>query len=391
MIKKTKIAVYSGEVPSTTFIERLINGLCDEGYSVLLFGNLKKKTHYKSSRASVITYSDNRLQKLYHLIKYSVLLGLFRKREKKHLDAIICEKNANTILSKLRYYPVLWHKPDVFHLQWARSIGDWIWVRDFGMKLIVSLRGVHINYTPITQPEIGLLYQRVFHKVDGFHAVSQAIAKEAMKYGADAEKIKVVYSGLDKIDLPNKKTEEPTVFTILSVGRAHWVKGYTYALEACKILKDSGFVFKYQIIGGKDSEELCYLVETFNLQKEVALLGNTSFVEVQEKMQYANVLLLPSVEEGIANVILEAMQLGTLVISTDCGGMDEVIVNGQNGFLIPIRDSQNMAESLLKIFQFSLEEKQRMIERAKTTIDDQHSKERMISDIIALYENVLER
>ncbi|MDR6966996.1 colanic acid/amylovoran biosynthesis glycosyltransferase [Flavobacterium arsenatis] len=388
MSKKIKIAVYSGEVPSTTFIERLINGLSDEGYTILLFGYLKKRTRYSSSSISVTTYSDNRIQKLFHLIKYSLLLGLFKREEKKQLDVIIAAKSKNKTLSKIKYYPVLWHKPEVFHLQWARSIEDWIWVQNFGIKLVVSLRGAHINYTPITHPEIALLYQKTFPKVDGFHAVSKAIGKEAEKYGASSAKIQVVYSGLNKIIVPGKSNEDKT-FTIISVGRTHWKKGYNYALETCKILKDSGFKFNYQIVGANDSEELTYLVNTLNLQEEVLLSGKMPFFKVQESMRNADVLLLPSLEEGIANVVLEAMQLGTLVISTDCGGMDEVIENGQNGFIVPTRNPQQMSDSILKIAQLPHEEKQSMMEQAKITIEQQHTTEKMISDMISLYQKVI--
>lgn len=388
MIKKIKIAIYSGEVPSTTFIERLINGIADEGHDVLLFGTLKKKTHYSNSRVSVITYSQNRIQKLYHLIKYTLLLRLFRNEEKKRLDIVIQQKSKNTRLTKIKYYPVLWHRPNVFHLQWAKSIGDWNWVQDFGIKLVISLRGAHINYTPITDTEIASLYQNTFPKVDGFHAVSKAIGIEAEKYGACKDKIQVVYSGLNKVQVSEKRNES-RAFKIISVGRTHWKKGYNYALEACKILKESGFEFEYQIVGGKDSEELQYLVGSYNLQEEVVLLGNKPFIEVQKMMQNATVLLLPSVEEGIANVVLEAMQLGTIVVSTDCGGMDEVIEDGNNGFIIPIRYPQKMAESILKIAQISIQEKQIIIKKAQATIEAQHRKEKMISDMIALYKNVL--
>ncbi|RZL47959.1 MAG: glycosyltransferase [Pedobacter sp.] len=387
MSKKIKIAVYSGEVPSTTFIERLINGLSEEGYSVLLFGYLKKRISYTNSKISVITYSDNRIQKLYHLIKYSLLLGLFKKEEKKRLDAIIKEKSKNKKLAKIKYYPVLWHKPDLFHLQWARSIEDWIWVQDFGIKFVVSLRGAHINYTPITHPEIALLYQKTFPKVDGFHAVSKAIGREAEKYGASSAKIQVVYSGLTKIEISEEKKESKT-FTIISVGRTHWKKGYTYALEACKILKDSGFKFEYYVIGAKDSEELGYLVNSLHLEKEVFLCGKVSFLKVQDLMKNADVLLLPSLEEGIANVVLEAMQLGTLVVSTDCGGMEEVIENGKNGFIVPVRNPQKMAEGILRIAQLPPIEKKRMIEQAQMTIEEQHTNEKMISDMISMYQKV---
>ena len=97
--------------------------------------------------------------------------------------------------------------------------------------------------------------------------------------------------------------------------------------NCCKILKGNGFQFEYQIIGAKGTEELEFLIKSNNLQNEVFLTVKKPFGEVQQLIKNADLLLLPSFEEGIANVVLEAMQLGTIVLSTNCGGMEEVIEN----------------------------------------------------------------
>src|SRR5690606_4074109 len=296
----------------------------------------------------------------------------------------------NTNAAKLKYYPVLWHQPDVFHIQWAKSIGDWMWLQQFGTKIIVSLRGVHINYSPITIPVVAAMYQLNFPKVDAFHAVSKAIAIEAQKYNASADRVHVIYSGLPTLEVKPSKTESD-VFKILSVGRSHWKKGYKYAIDACHILKNSGINFQYTIIGGKDSEELQFQIADLDLENNVKLLGKLPFTEVQKYMQDADVLLLSSVEEGIANVVLEAMQLGTLVLSTDCGGMNEVITHGVNGFLVPVRNPEKIATALQHITNLGLEEKEAIKKEAENTIKNQHSSTKMIDDMVALYQKVLDR
>lgn len=388
MIKKIKIAVYSGEIPSTTFIERLIIGLSKKDCQVYLFGYLKSTKKY-SNHIHVFGYNDNRIFKFYLLLKYSVLLFLFRRKDKQRLDAIIKRNYKNKAITKIKYYPVLWHKPDIFHLQWAKSIADWIWVQEFGIKFVVSLRGAHINYTPLTNLKMANIYNDNFPKVDGFHAVSYAIAKEAEKYGAQSTKTKVVYSGLtDLVDVTAKERNN-RIFKIISVGRNHWKKGYHYAIDCCKILKEKGFQFEYQIIGAKGSEELEFLIQSNHLQKEVFLTGKKSFSEVQQLLKNADLLLLPSVEEGIANVVLEAMQLGTLVLSTNCGGMEEVIKNGKNGFIVPIRDSEKMANSIIEISNLNQDEKNTIIEKAKEIIEKQHSEEMMIADMLYLYNEII--
>ncbi len=386
---KPKIAIYSGAVPSTTFIERLIQGLSEEDYPIYLFGYQNQKVNYTNKNIFIKAYSDNRFHKLFILLKYTLLLFLFKSSEKKILDDYIYKNSKNNTLSKLKYYPVLWHKPDIFHIQWSKSVKDWIWVQQFEIKLVVSLRGTHITISPIADSNLKKNYQTHFPKINGFHAVSKAIAIEAQKYGASPDKIKVVYSGLPKSNFVTTSKSKNQTFKILSVGRNHWVKSYHYALDGMKILSNHGINFEYTIIGAKDAEELEFQKVDLGLEGSVIFKSKVGFSEVQQMMSDADLVLLPSVEEGIANVILEAMQLGTMVLTTDCGGMNEVIENEKNGFIVPIRNPQKMAEAIMKIISLSENEKQEIIKKAQLTIQQNHTEAKMVSDMLSLYETVL--
>jgi glycosyltransferase involved in cell wall biosynthesis len=383
-----KIAIYSGVIPSTVFIERLITGIANSGNKVLLFGlSVKKYKHQKN--VSVYSYS-NRIQKLFVILKYSILLWLFNRKEKQKLDKIIRKKHKNRMLNKVKYYPVLYHKPDVFHLQWAKSLKDWMWVQEFGMKLIVSLRGTHVTISPLTNPDLGNFYKRQFPKVDGFHAVSKSIEKTAVTFGANPARTNVIYSGLDldKFIFNDKKIRGKRL-KIISVGRSHWVKGYTYALDACSVLNDANFDFDYTIVGINQDEELMVQCSQLGLGDRVHFLPSQSFEKVQSLIQEADVLLLASIEEGIANVVLEAMALGTLVVLTDCGGLDEVIINGENGFLIPARNSTSIAEVLQRVATLSVNEYQQMTLSARKMIENQHSEMGMVDKMDPFYETIL--
>src|SRR5690606_13105958 len=133
---------------------------------------------------------------LWHLCRFYALLWLFKPQDKKRLDAYLREQKKANWNNKLKFYPVLWHQPDVFHMQWAKGLEDWMWVQEFGMKLVLSLRGAHINYSPIADLKLANMYRKNFPKVDSFHAVSQAIAQEATKYGAHLNAIRVIKSGI---------------------------------------------------------------------------------------------------------------------------------------------------------------------------------------------------
>ena len=382
-----KIAIYSGELPSTTFIERLIDGLARDGFSIYLFGFQSKKVSYPKN-VFVVSYS-NRAKKFFLVIKYTFLLLFFKASEKRQLDKIISSQQGNKWLLMLKYYPVLYYKPEVFHLQWAKSLADWIWVQDFGIKIVLSLRGTHITISPIADFALASKFEHHFPKIAGFHAVSHSIKRQAILYGAQPSKISVVYSGLDTGKLPFlMRTNESKTLKIVSIGRSHWVKGYTYALEAFSLLKEDLFDFQYTIIGIDKEEELLFQRAQLGLESEILFKKSVSFQNVIEAIQQSDVLLLPSVQEGIANVVLEAMALGTIVLSTNCGGMSEVIVEGETGFLVPIRNPKSIAEKIKTIAALSIDEKQIIRLNARKLIEEQHSEKQMIYGMKELYNTI---
>lgn len=387
------IAIYSGNIPSTTFIERLIEGIAERDVIIYLFGIKSESKSYSKNNIIVSTYSG-KINKLFRLIWFSLLLFLFRNSEKKQLDKWISSRKGNSRMHKVKCYPVLWHKPDLFHLQWAKSIEDWIWVQDFGIKLVVSLRGNQINIEPLIDNTLASLYRTYFPKVDGFHAVSKVIGKQAEKYGAQSGKIKVIYSGMPKIKNSIKIERnylQSETLQILSVGRSHWVKGYKFALDACAKLKENRINFHYTIIGARNVEELEYHKNNLGLTEFVTFSEKVIYEKVIETMQNAHIVLLPSIEEGIANVVLEAMQLGKLVITTNCGGMEEVVNDGVNGFIVPIRNPGAIAKKIIEISTLSQIQVNEIAAKAREKIDAIHSEEKMVEDMKRLYDFVLEK
>jgi len=387
-MKNKRIAIYTGELPPPTFIDRLIVGLADAGHTILLFGSIQKKISYQHQNIQVIGYSG-RWSKFLQLIKYSVLLFFLKNSKKKRLDNLLKVQNRSTYFDKMKYYPILYYQPDIFHLQWAKGIADWVWVKEFDMKLFVSLRGAHINYTPVSEPKYAEIYKKYFPLVDGFHAVSNAIAEEALKYNVSKEKTRVVYSGLNlnKIEFRISRRQENEI-QIISVGRSHWKKGYNYALDAMRILKEENIKFKYTIVGIDLNEELYFQKTQLGLEDDILFIEKLSFEEVVDKIRKSAILLLPSVEEGIANVVLEAMALGTLVISTNCGGMAEVIEDNSNGYLVPTRDSEAIAKAVKAALKLNDAQRETMIVKAREYIEENHSEQKMINEMQNLYDKL---
>lgn len=392
-----KIAIYAGAIPSTTFIEHLIKGVAASGEEVYLFGKLRKRVRYDHAHIHIYPTPDAKLRVVWFVLWNQLRLWLQSRQQFHQLTHHIRSVESSSSSQRWRlwskYLPVVLHLPDIFHIQWAKATAEWLFLKDlFGVKLVLSLRGTHINYSPIADLELAASYRRSFPRLDGFHAVSKAIAREAVAYSADPDKVNVVYSGIDfeniePFEKKNYKVSQP--LQLLSVGRWHWVKGYHYALDALRILLDRGHELHYTIIAGTPSEEILYQLHELGLQPHVTIIGQLPQHEVFQYMQQADLLLLPSVEEGIANVVLEAMAIGLPVLSSDCGGMEEVIQHKVNGFLFANRNTDELVENILQFLRLDPAERAAMAAKARATVHQQHRLQQMVTDMLQLYQSVI--
>lgn len=150
-----------------------------------------------------------------------------------------------------------------------------------------------------------------------------------------------------KWELRNKLniTEEKV---ILSVGRFVYSKGFDVLLEACtKIPKEYGVY----IVGGKPTKEYDEFVRKFNLNN-VHFIGFKSKEELKEYYMSSDLFVLPTRKDVWGLVINEAMCYGLPVITTDkCVAGLELVKDYENGFIIPVNDSKNLAEKIRKVMK----------------------------------------
>ena len=396
MEKKINVAIYSGIIPAPNFIENLIKLIVDEKINIYLFGN-GNSINYKNSNIKTFFTPQGKLNIICFV--FFQLFRLFIYYPKKLYKLVqnhkIFSKSGSILISLSKILPVLNHTPDIFHIQWAKSLPFWFFLKEiYGVKIVLSLRGSHINYSPYANDSLTRNYNILFPKVDRMHAVSRKISFKAEKLGANRSKTDIIYSALD-LDLLKaykKNNYEPhRPFRFLSVGRFHWVKGYQYSISAFAKLKKIDKNIHYSIVSNNGiSEEILYQIDELSLNNNIEIVYPHSQENVYKIMRGSDCLILPSVQEGISNVVLESMAIGLPIISSDCGGMKEIINYGRNGFYFPARDSIALEKLLLKVMNLGIEERGRIIKHGGEYINQNFNPKLIKNQFHNFYKKTME-
>lgn len=199
-------------------------------------------------------------------------------------------------------------------------------------------------------------------RVDLYVAISGAIAKILENYGVPKERIALVRSAVPDIvyqDLnrENEKRQLAQAFGIspdvVFIGNASALssqKGYPTLLAAAKILKDQGKSFHVFIAGdGELRPSLESLRISLGLEHDVTFLGFIK--EVPKFLCAMDILAMPSVNEGLGTLLLDASLARCAIAATRVGGIPEVVTHRITGLLSSVDDSPGLAAHLAQLIQ----------------------------------------
>ncbi|MDM8536336.1 glycosyltransferase [Desulfobacterales bacterium HSG17] len=174
--------------------------------------------------------------------------------------------------------------------------------------------------------------------------------------GADVKKSVVIYNGINlnyfKPQVDNSIRQEIGLstddFVIGSIGNIREAKGYEDLLRCAAVLKDAGFRCKFLIAGqgaGPIFDQLLKLRKSLQLCDIVEFLGFRD--DTVALLNAFDIFLLPSISEGFSIATIEAMACGVTTIVTKSGGPEEIVVDGENGIMVPPNDFKKMAQELM--------------------------------------------
>jgi glycosyltransferase involved in cell wall biosynthesis len=172
------------------------------------------------------------------------------------------------------------------------------------------------------------------------------------RFSHSADRIQRIYNGLDLAEFKRADfSSNPPL--IITVGRLIPKKGFADLIRVCALLAERGKLFGCEIIGeGSLENELRRQIDELGLQNNVLLAGAQPQTQLRRRLAAANVFVLPSVidtdggMDNLPTVIMEAMTTGLPVVSTNIGGIPEMVIENETGFLVQPGDVAGMADAI---------------------------------------------
>jgi len=186
-----------------------------------------------------------------------------------------------------------------------------------------------------------------YEQSDAITVPSEFARRTFIEMGVPADKIKKVPYGADMSRFAKVADPASDSFDVLFAGNASFRKGIPYLLEAFEKFKHPK---KTLTIVGSVAPEIDRYLQGKALD-HVEFAGNQPQARLKELMSRSHVLVLPSIEEGLAMVQGEAMACGCPVIASENTGAEDLFDDGQEGFIVPIRDPEAITDRLERLAQ----------------------------------------
>jgi len=246
------------------------------------------------------------------------------------------------------------------------------------------------NLTPNLPSKYIIDKEKMEYQLADHIMVPTEFARQTFLTRGFAEKkiIKIPY-GVDLKEFQKKKSnkEKGLIFRIIYTGTLSIRKGVLYLLKSFEELnlKNSQLL----MIGNIDSE-IKSKINKYRSNKKIIFKKSISQSKLSEQYSSSNVFITCSIEEGLSMVQLQAMSCGLPIICTPNSGGDEIIDNGNDGFILPIRDIEELKKKILYLYNnqsICFE----MGMRAQKKIKDSFSWETYGKNVISTYQKLLKK
>ncbi|ATZ61206.2 MAG: GDP-mannose-dependent alpha-(1-6)-phosphatidylinositol monomannoside mannosyltransferase [candidate division WS2 bacterium] len=227
-------------------------------------------------------------------------------------------------------------------------------------------------------------------------APSASIKEYLLDYGVNEEKVHWIPSGVDletfspnpssmlreKLGLGDEKI-------ILSIARLHLLKGLHYLIQAYGTVARNFPNTRLVILGkGPQEKELRDMAKQLNIEKKVSFLTeHVPHEKISQLYNSADIFAFPSVVEPFGMANLEAMACGKPTVSSDTGGMRDMVLHGKTGFLFKVGDVKGIEDALMAMLSDEKKTEEMGLESRKRALE--YDWRKIARQILEKYEEAL--
>jgi glycosyltransferase involved in cell wall biosynthesis len=216
---------------------------------------------------------------------------------------------------------------------------------------------------------------------------------EILKIGLDLTSINSICH--DNLKLRQELSVKKENINLAYLGAIAPYKGLDYLIDAVSIVKNRVRNIMLYIVGDHCVEEYAYFKNVLKEKlKDNSLIKNVQFTgwrpDALDILSLMDIYVLPSLSEGVPRSIVEAMALGKPVVSTKVGGIPEIVLDGETGFIVPPRDPNGLADGIITLAKDD-QLRARFGDKGQKTVIANYSIERNIAGLQRVYLEVVEK
>ena len=250
-----------------------------------------------------------------------------------------------------------------------------------GKKVILHIHGgeYKIFYNECNEKQKEYI-KETFNLADKIIVLSESW-KQYFKSLVNEEKIVVISNA---IKIPNDFEKDFNRNELLFLGRIYEQKGIYDLLEAFSKLKNEFSDIRLSICGDGELDKINKFIVENNLTSNIKCYGWVSGKEKEKLLTKSSIFLLPSYNEGMPMSILEAMAYKNIVITTNVGGIPEIIKNNENGIMIAPGNKEQLYIKIKDIIK-DKNKKEEISENARRLIENKFDINKVIKKLIDIY------
>ena len=198
---------------------------------------------------------------------------------------------------------------------------------------------------PLNKPHITVREEKIYATADAITVPSTVVKRSFVQMGIVPEKVHVIPYGVRLDHFTRTEAPPQNSFEVLFAGQVSLRKGIPYLLQAFARLKHPN---KHLTVIGATSDDVSGLLSTLPTEN-VVFTGAIPQPQLAKKMSTSHLLVLPSIEEGLALVQGQAMACGCPVLATTATGAEDLFTDGEQGFIVPDRDVDALTARMQQI------------------------------------------